>query len=895
MSPPRLVTRLLSKALGSDPVARSVLGDLAEEYTDRLRAGRSAAAWWYRREAVGVLVRARSIARRRRSVPGPARPAGDPLMKQFALDLREALRTLRKQPRFLLITTLTLALGIAAVATIFSVVNGVLLRPLPYANADRLVNVWSTAPGLGYDQFPLSPDLTFFYKKHNAVFEDVASFQNRRVNITESGPPEVIDGVVATHNYFATMGVAFSTGRSIRADEDRPDGPAVAVISHRLWTRRYGGNQAIVGSLVRIDANPTTVVGVAPAWLDEVGSTDVWLPARFDPASPPAGDFGWRAVARLKPGVRPDQAATHLAPLVQRAMQEMAQTDSYRAFLRDGRYQPRVHLVIDDVVGGVREPLWILLGTVVVVLLVACGNVANLCLVRADGRQREMAVRVALGASRLGLTRKLLAEALVISAIGSAVGLALAAASLPALVSVAPPSIPRIDQIRLDGLVLAVATGACILSALLFGVVPALRYTRPDMLAALRHGGRSATDGASRHRGRHLLVVAQTAAALVLLVGAGLMARSFARLTGAELGYKPRDVLTFRVALPPTTYAQPALLARFGHQLVERLSQIPGVEASGAASAPPLGGEASGTAFEFADRPREAGRLPPMIWYQTATPGFFKTLGIALHRGRDFDTTELGPGVRSVIVNEALARQYWPNQDPIGKRLRHSEEDEPADRPWFTVVGVVATVRQNDLREPLTPQIYFPLGSGDDRTPRALTYVVRGPNVIAQADAMRRAVWAIDRDLPVAAVQTMQEVVDQSVVQFSFTMFTLGIAAFVALLLGAVGLYGVLSYAVSLRTREIGVRLALGAPTSRVMRSVVGNGVLIAGLGLMVGSVAAAALTRFLGGLLYEVEPLDLVTFTLMPAVLLAVALVASYVPARRAAAISPLEAMRAE
>ena len=810
----------------------------------------------------------------------------------LAPDLREATRTLRKEPRFLLITSLTLALGIAAATSIFSVVNGVLLKPLPYPNADRLVNVWSAAPGLDYPQFPLSPDLFLFFQKHNSVFEDLTLSQGRRVNITESGPPEVIDASAATHSYFTTLGITFWRGRGYGAQEDRPDGPSVAVISHRLWTRRYGADQALVGRTIRIDGAPTEVLGITPAWLDADGSPDVWLPARFDLANPPAGTFGWNATGRLKPGVSPDQAATHLLPLVKRAI-EQVQTEQYRAFLRDGGYRPLVHPLLEDLVGSLREPLWILLGTVVVVLFIACGNVANLCLVRADGRQREMAVRVALGASRATLVRKLLAEALVISAIGSLIGVTLAAAALPALLSVAPPSIPRLEQIRLDGVVVAFAVAASLFSALFFGVAPALRYTRPDMLEALRHGGRSATDGASRRRGRHLLVVAQTAAALVLLVGAGLLGRSFARLTGAELGFKPRDVLTFRVALPPTTYPQPAALARFSQQLVDRLGAIPTIEASGAATAVPLGGQASGTAFEFEGRPVEAGRLPPIIWYQTVTPGFFKTLDIAIQRGRDFNATELGEGVHSVIVNQALARQHWPDADPIGRRLRIAEDDEP--NPWSTVVGVVATVRQNDLREPLTPQVYFPLGPGADNTPRALTYVVRGPNVLAQAEAMRRAVWAIDRDLPVAAVQTLQEAVDQSVVQFSFTLFTLGIAAFVALALGAVGLYGVLSYTVSLRTREIGVRLALGAPTGRVMRSVVANGVLIAGLGLVLGSAAAAALTRFLSGMLYEVEPLDVATFTLMPVVLLAVAVVASYLPARRAAAISPLEAMRSE
>ena len=547
MRPPRLVEHLLSRALGSDPDGRSVLGDLAEEHADRARVSRWAAAWWYRREAVGVLLRARSIARRPRAMAGTAKPAGDPLMRLLAHDLREATRTLRKEPRFLLITSLTLALGIAAATSIFSVVNGVLLRPLPYPNADRLVNVWSTAPALEYPQFPLSPDLFLFFKKHNAVFEDMALVQNRRANITESGPPEVIAASVATHSYFTTLGIAFSLGRGYGAHEDRHDGPGVAVISHRLWTRRYGADRALVGRTIRIDGAPTEVLGVAPAWLDREGSPDVWLPARFDPANPPAGTFGWNATARLKPGVRPDQAETHLVPLVQRAM-EQVQTESYRAFLRDGGYRPLVHPMLEDLVGSLREPLWLLLGTVVVVLLVACGNVANLCLVRADGRQREMAVRVALGASRGNLTRKLLAEALVISALGSLIGVTLAAAALPALLSVAPPSIPRLEEIRLDGLVVAFALAASLLSALLFGVAPALRYTRPDMLAALRYGGRSATDGASRHRGRHFLVVAQTAAALVLLVGAGLLARSFARLTGAELGFKPHDVLTFRVA-----------------------------------------------------------------------------------------------------------------------------------------------------------------------------------------------------------------------------------------------------------------------------------------------------------------------------------------------------------
>ena len=814
-------------------------------------------------------------------------------MQQFAHDLREAARTLRKQPRFLLITSLTLALGIAAVTLVFSIVNGVLLRPLPYPAADRLVNVSSTAPGLGYDQFPLSPDLFLFYRRHNTVFEDMALFQRQRVNVTEGGTPEVVAAAVTTHRYFQTLGVPFALGRSYRADEDRPESPRVAVLSHRLWTRRYGANRSLVGGTVRIDGTPTAIVGIAPAWLDEPDSPEVWLPARFNEASPPVGNFGWNAIARVKSHVTPEQAATQLAPLVQRAMKDMIQSETYRAFLRDGRYRPLVRPLLQDLIGNVREPLWILLGTVVAVLLVACANVANLCLIRADARQREMAVRVALGASRGRLVRKLLAEALVIAAIGCVVGVSLSAVALPALLHLAPPSIPRLEQVRLDAVVILFAVGAALVSSLFFGVTPAFRYTRASALGSLRQGGRAGTDGPSRHRGRYLLVVGQTAAALVLLVGACLLVRSFSRLMGAELGFVPRDVLTFRVALPPTIYPKPADLSRFGHELVDRLSQLPMVTAAGAASEVPIAQFPSGTTFEIRGHAVDPGRLPPILWYQTVTPGFFKTMGVALRRGRDFDSTERRDGVRSVIVNQALVDQFWPHEDPIGKQLRPGGQE--GDRPWFTVVGVVATMRQGELREQLRGQIYFPLGAGTDSTPRGMTYVIRGPNVAAQADAARRAVWAIDRDLPVAAVQTMDEVVRDSVVQFSFTMFTLGLSALVALVLGAVGLYGVLWYAVSLRTREIGVRLALGAPTSRVMRSVVTHGVTIAGLGLVVGSLGAMGLTRFLSGLLYEVQPLDLAAFTAMPAVLLAVALLASYLPARRAAAVSPLEAMRSD
>ena len=810
-------------------------------------------------------------------------------------DFRDAGRSLRKQPRFLIIASLTLALGIGAVTAIFSVVNGVLLEPLPYPHANRLVNIWSTAPGLDFDQFPLSPDLFLFYRKNNQVFEDMALFQNKRVSITEAGPPEVVDGAETTYSYFATLGAGFSRGRSYGAEEDTPEAARVAVISHRLWTRRYGGDPQIVGRGIGADGEPTEVLGVAPAWMDHAGSPDVWLPARFNAASPPTGSFGWSAIGRLKEGVRPDQAATHLEPLVRRAMSEYIQSANYRAFLTDGRYRPLVHPMKEDVIGSVREPLWILLGTVGMVLLVACGNVANLCLIRAEARQREIAVRVALGGSRAGLMRKLLAEALVLSAIGAVLGVLFSAVALPVLLELAPDTIPRLDRVRVDGTVLLFTATASVVSALIFGLAPAIRYTRPNILACLRHGGRSATDHPGRQRGRHLLVIAQTAMALVLLVGSGLLARSFARLMQSDQGFVAENVLTFRVALPERTYPKGAEVVRVTSQLVDRLAELPSVELAGATTDLPIAGNPEGTAFEFDGRPTEAGRLPPIVDYSTVTPGFFATLRVRILRGSDFDSGDLRDGARTIIVNKAAADQYWPGEEAVGKRVRAAGSSPADQRPWYSVRGIVADVRQRGLRDQPRPTIYFPLNATGDRAPRAFTYVLRGPNVRAQAEAVRQAVWAINPDLPLASVMTMQQVVERSVTQFSFTMLTLGIAAGVALLLGAIGLYGVLSYAVSLRTREIGVRLALGAPPSRVRRGVMANAAGITAIGLVVGAAGAAGLTRLLRGLLYETTPLDAATFAGMSALLFAVALVAAYLPARKAAAVSPMEAMRTE
>ena len=812
-------------------------------------------------------------------------------MRMLIAEIRESVRSLIKAPRFLVVASLTLALGIGVVTGIFSVVNGVLFTPLSYPDPDRLVNISSSAPGVGYDRFPLSPDLFMFYKRNNSVFDDMALYQKARANLTESGQPEVVDAALTTHTYFSTLGVRFSQGRGYSAEEDKPDAPQVAVISHRLWTRRYGSDPSLVGRPIRVDGQPAQVVGIAPAWMDASDTPDVWRPARFDPKNPPAGNFGWSGIGGLKAGVRPDQAASQLEPLVQRAMREYIQSDNYRAFLRDGRYRPLVTSMKDDEVDGVREPLLILLGTVAMVLLVACGNVANLCLIRAEARQREIAVRAAIGASRASLVRKLLVEALLLSVLGTTLGVLVAAATVPLLLQLAPGSIPRLEEVRVDAAVLAFAAGAAVVSALIFGLVPAFRYTRPQILTMLRHGGRSATEGPSRQRGRQALVIVQTAMALVLLVGSGLLARSFTRLMASDHGFVSEHVLTFRVALTPAAYPKPQDVTTFAQQLVDRLGNLPGVQKAGATTELPVAANSSGTAFEFEGQPIEPGHLPPLVHYSSVVPGFFEALRIELLRGSDLGASDLRTDARNVLVNKSLAEKYWPGQDAIGKRLRRFRSQDG----WQVVKGIVADVRQDGLRRPPRPLVYFPAKVQDGDVPRTFTFVLRGSGAESQADGARRAVWALNPDLPVASMRTMNDVIETSVTEFTFTMLTLGIAAAITLVLGAIGLYGVQSYAVSLRTREIGVRMALGAQPSRVQRSILANAGLITGIGLVIGAAGAAGLTRLLEGLLYETRALDPATFVAMAGLLLAVALFASYLPARRAASVSPIEAMRGE
>jgi putative ABC transport system permease protein len=904
-SPPRFAEWLVERSLPGDVAGRSILGDLREEHALRSSLDVRAAAGWYRREAFSVVVR--GLVRRGQAPQrhgSTIQRRGDPVWQDLLADAKHAARGLARAPRFTLISLFTLAIGIGTASTIFGVVKGVLLEPLGYPDPGSLVNVAGTAPGIGYDRFPLSPDLYFYYREHNTVFSEMALYQTSQASLTSDGrEPERVTSALVSSTLLPMLGVQPAIGRVFRPDEDVPGAAAVAMLSHSLWQRRYGGDPGVIDRTLTVDGQPVVVVGVLPedfAFLREPPErqdrgaadrgADLWMPGRLDAEAPIRGTFGYTAIARLLPGMTPAVAEARLAPLIPRMLEEGEDFPIYRAFFNNGNYAPVVSDMKADLVGSIERPLWILMGTVLVVLLIACANVANLFLIRAEGRQRDTAVQSALGASRGLLIRKHLVEAMMLALLGGAGGLLLAAAGTPILVRLAPPQIPRLSNVEISAAVVLFSTAASFVAAAFFGIVPALRHTRPAILATLRHGGRGATVGRSRHRVRGFLVVVQTAMALMLLVGSGLLVRSLQRVLAADPGFETENILTFRVSLPEAAYAERAAQAGFQLQLLERLAALPGVESAGAVSLLPLVGGAPGNAYMIEDRPTESGQLPPMLHSKLVTEGYMETLGLRLLEGRLPTRTDGESG--NVVISRVVADRIWPGEEVLGRRLRAMNDTIG----WYTVVGVVAPVMQLGFREPPQPIVYYSLTSPRaPHTPANLTFTLKTRTGTSLTPAVRRTVQELDPNLPIAAVQTMESISAASIVTLSFTVLTLGVAAGFALLLGAVGLYGVLAYAVSMRTREIGVRIALGAERSSVMRMVIGQGTRLAAIGLLFGTVGAAAATRLLRGVLFDIQPLDPLTFVLMSGVFLVVALFASWLPARRAASVDPLVSLQNE
>jgi putative ABC transport system permease protein len=820
------------------------------------------------------------------------------------LSLLHPLRAPRKDARFVLVAVLTLAVGIGANAAIFTVVDAVLLRPLPFPEPERLMGVWHKAPGLKLDKFNHSDATYLLYRKHSRTLESLGIWLEKAFALAGGSEPERLRGAAMTASTFTVLRVPPALGRALVESDERPGAEPVAVLSDGLWRRRFGADRRVVGTTARIDGVARRIVGVMPAGFHfPSAEEELWVPITIDPARVQAGDFSYDAVGRLRPGATAKQAERELSQLVWRLPEEYGGEDISRGMIESAQLSVMVHPRRDDVVGDVQRILWVLLGSVGFILLIACANVANLFLVRAEGRTREVAVRTALGASRWDIARTFLAESLALSLPAGALGLALAAAGIRMLVALRPQGIPRLEEIGV-GTASALFTLALSLAAgLAFGAVAALRYGAPALVPALKEGGRGGGDGRTRRLARNVLVAAQVTLALVLLVGCGLMVKSFWNLRHVDPGVDPHGVLTLHLSLPEAAYPDSPALVRFVTEMLARVEALPGVAAAGTISELPLAGQGSQSGHTFEDFPLAPDAIPTLLPTRYVTPGYFRAMGIPLVAGRGLGPLDPARQSADAVVSASMAKRFWPHKSPLGRHLSPGKGEPGA---WSEIVGVVKPVRELALQLPPGDTVYYPLRriegpeSGGDRTPRNFSLVVRGPggdraDAAALAGPVRRAIWSLDPNLPVAQVRTMEEVVESSTARTSFTMLLLLIAAAVALLLGSVGIYGVISYVVSQRTREIGVRMAIGARRNDIARMVIGEGALVVGTGIALGLASAFALTRLMGALLFEVSATDPPTFAGVPVVLAAVALAASYLPARRAAAVEPLAAIRCE
>jgi putative ABC transport system permease protein len=817
--------------------------------------------------------------------------------------IRATARGFRKSPGFLVLTALTLALGIGATAALFTVVNSVLIRPLPYPDPERVVYVQMSAAGMGLDDAQISDAVYLMYRKENKVLEEMGIYWDGAVTLTGGQEPVRLGAGGLTPSVFSVLRVPPALGRAFVEDDGKPGAEQIVLLSDGLWKSRFGGDRKVVGSKIQVDGVSRTVVGVMPeSFRFPTSDVQLWVPMVIDPAKLAPGNFNYSGVGRLRPGVTYERATKDLSALVWRLPEVMGPDGVSREMIEQAKLKTIAKPLRDRVVGEIERTLWLLLGSVGLILLIACANVANLFLVRAEGRQREVAVRTAIGASRWEIARVFLGESLGLSVIGGVLGLALAAVGIRYLLSLQPQGIPRLEEIGVDGTVVAFTVLVSILSGLLIGAFAVLRYGSPDLVPALKDGGRGGTAGRARHRARQGLVVVQVALALVLLVGAGLMLRSFWQLASVDPGVDPKGVLTVSLSLPDSEYESSTRTAQFYTQLLERVHGLAGVEKAGTTSILPLSNGNSMSSHMIEDHPVPKDSLPPMLGTRFASPGYFEALGIPLIEGRTFDRIDPDRTEDEVVVSRAIAQHFWPGKSALGKRLSPGGPGEPIAK-WFTIVGVVGDVREQGLHANPVEAVYYAVRRMNPDTdgewvPRDFTLVVKakpGVDPTGLVDGVRRAVWSIDPKLPLAGVRTMEKVVERSMARTSFTMLLLAIGAAVALLLGAVGIYGVISYVVSQRTQEIGVRMALGAQRGDVSGMVMKEGLALALVGIGSGLAVALALTRLMKALLYEVSATDPATFAAVPLLLALVALLASWVPARRAAGVEPLEAIRYE
>jgi len=818
--------------------------------------------------------------------------------------LRQTLRKLLRAPLFTAVAVVTLGLGIGANTAIFSLINGVLLTPLPFPEPDRLVGIWYTAPGLNFDQVNQAPALNAIMEDDAQAFEDVGMFVPDRVSVTGLDEPEEVPAVRLTYGTLPALGVQPAMGRRFSVEDDRAGSPETTILSHGYWQTRFGGDPAVLGQTVRVDGVVTEIIGVMPAGLDFLDyDADLFIPFQVDRSQLFVGNFSYFGVGRLAPGTTVAQANGEVARLLPRAVEQYPGGITQK-ILDEAQFAPNLRPLREDVVGDIGQILWILLGTVGMVLLIACANVANLFLVRAESREQEMAIRTAMGAGQGQVAREFLSESLTLGVLGGAFGIGLAWGGLKVLRTMGPSSLPRMDTVGLDMPVLLFTVGISLLAGLLFGLVPVLRQGRASMVNALKEGGRGGSAGRERHRARNALVVGQMALALVLLVGSGLMVRTFQALRSVDPGFRnPEEVLSVRLSVPEAEVADPMETGQTVALIQERLQQIPGVTSVGVGTSVPMERWNSMDPIFVEGMELAEGELPPLRSFEFVSEGYLETLQIPLVTGRALDWNDARDLNRVVMVSENFARENWGDpSEALGRRIGTGLEGGN----WREIVGVVGDVHEQGVNEDAPSMVYWPymvegmygdvLGGGID-VRRTVSFAIRSPRV-GTADLLREireAVWAVNSNLPLGSTRTLPEIMNASMSRTSFTLVMLAIAAGVALLLGAIGIYGVVAYTVTQRTREIGVRMAMGAEQGDVTRMVLRQGMVLAGSGIAIGLAGAFGLTRLMEALLFGISSTDPLTFASVSGALALVALLATWLPARRAARTNPVQAIRYE
>jgi len=822
----------------------------------------------------------------------------DKLLSQF----RQVMRRFRRAPAFTLIAVITVAAGVGATTAVFSILEGVMLKPLPYPHSEQLVGVWHTAPALNIPELNMGPSNYFIYREQGKTFEDIGLYDGDSVSVTGMGQPEQVSAEDVTDGILPILGVQPLLGRYFSKEEDTPSGPKTTILMYSYWKRKFGGDPAVVGKTITTDGALRQIVGVMPPGFQFMDDREVQLliPFQKDRAKTYLGNFSYQGLARLKPDATLGDANRDVArmlPIVYRSFPPPPGF-SLQLFL-SANIGTDVHPLKQDVVQDSGKILWILMGSIALVLLIACANVANLLLVRAEGRSQELAIRSALGAGRKQIAADLLFESLLIGLSGSVLGLGIAYGALRVLVAVAPTGIPRINEIGIDLPVLLFTLVISLLASLLFGAIPVLKYTGVTLGAGLREGGRTLSQSRERHRARNALVVLQVALASVLLICSGLMMRTFRALMNVNPGYSaPGSVQTMKLSIPESEVKDPEAAIRMFQAMEDRISALPGVSSVSLANSVPMDDQHWQDPIFAQDKQYRDGEIPPLRRFNFAAPGLFQTLQQPMIAGRDFAWTDIYQKLPVAIVSENFAKEYWQTpQDAVGKEIRTSTNDQ-----WRQIVGVVGNVYSDGTSVKASSMVYWPVlmnnFEGDQVSARrTLVFAIRSPQAGSQnfVSEVEQAIWSVDGNLPIRNVRTLNDLFVKSMARTSFTLTMLAIAGGMALLLGGIGLYGVIAYSVSQRTREIGIRIAVGAQRNVVTGMFVRQGLALVAIGVAVGLTAAAAATRLMTSLLFGVNPVDPATYAAVCVGLVGTAALASYIPSRRAAMVDPIEALRTE